>query len=353
MLARLFERPNNPKTASATIEQVMTRLSLSVIALLTLTLPVIAQGESHNLATTAKADTTVWFVQTEKNSQTIDMAGQMMETGQTVNRTFCISIKSVDDDGMRTVEFEALRVHGIMSLPMMGEMEFDSANPVDNDDFDGGMMGIDVGQMTDALTNVVGHKFSVKIDSFGRAKGMPSVVQTEDEKKDAAPGVADQAKILIEAAFGQRPEKEMAIGDKWAFSDDAGGNRLAMKNKIEATLVKVDADNFETKFTGSIEKGAGPDDAMEDESEEAAMAAEMIAGMEVSNGKVVGGQMLSRKDGLVTSSTLKATADVAMETQMGEMMMTTLATKVLKRTTKEKAMPKPKAEPAAEPKSGK
>ena len=90
---------------------------------------------------------------------------------------------------------------------------------------------------------------------------------------------------------------------------------------------------------------------MEDESEEAAMAAEMIAGMEVSNGKVVGGQMLSRKDGLVTSSTLKATADVAMETQMGEMMMTTLATKVLKRTTKEKAMPK--AEPAAEPKSGK
>ena len=333
----------------------MTRLSLPVIALLSLSLPVIAQGESHNLATTAKADTTVWFVQTEKNSQTIDMAGQMMETGQTVNRTFSVSIKSVGDDGMRTVEFEAVRVHGIMSLPMMGEMEFDSANPVDNDDFDGGMMGIDVGQMTEALTDVVGHKFTVKIDSFGRAKGMPKLVQTEDEQKDAAPSVADQAKVLIEAAFGQRPEKDMAIGDKWAFSDVAGSNKLAMNNKIEATLVKVDADSFETKLSGSIEKGADAADAIgdEDESEEAAMAAEMIAGMEVSNGKVVGGQMLSRKDGLVTSSTLKATADVTMETQMGDMMMTTLATKVLKRTTKEKAMPKPKAEAESEPKSGK
>ena len=65
-----------------------------------------------------------------------------------------------------------------------------------------------------------------------------------------------------------------------------------------------------------------------------------------SNGKIEGGQQLSRKDGLVTTSNLKATADVSIESQMGAMQMTTLATTVLARAPAEKAPEKPAEAPA-------
>lgn len=316
----------------------MTRLSLPAIALLSLTLPIIAQGEAHDLATTAKPDTSVWFFEIEKNSQTIDMGGQMMETGQTVNRKFRIEVKSVDEDGVQIVEVEAFRVYGKMALPMMGDLKFDSLNPVDNSDFDGGMMGLDVAELTKSLTGIAGRKFMAKVDRFGRVKGTPKLIGSK-EGVDIAP-LADQAKKLVAAAFGHRPSEKTAVGGKWEFTQVGGSNQLAMKNKVEATLVKVDADRFLIKFGGTVAKSNAAATEVDPESEDADMAAELLAGMQISNGKVEGEQQLSRKDGLVATSTFKSTADVSVESQMGEVQMTMLATTVLARTKAEKALPK-------------
>jgi hypothetical protein len=321
----------------------MTRLSLPAIALLSLTLPIIAQGEAYDLATTAKPDTSVWFLEIETNSQTIDMAGQMMETAQTVKRKFRIDIQSVDDDGVRQVEVEVFRIYGKMDLPMMGSLKFDSLKTIDNSDFDGGMMGLDVDEMTKSLTDIGGRKFMAKVDRFGRAKGMPKLL---GDKEEVNITLADQAKKLVEAAFGHRPTEQTAVGGKYKFADVGGSGRLAMENKVEATLVKVDADSFLMKFSGVVAKGSVDTGEDEGQSEDADMAAELLAGMEVSNGKIEGGQKLSRKDGLVTTSNLKATADVSVESQMGAMQMTTLATTVLARASAEKAPEKPVEAPA-------
>jgi len=317
----------------------MNRFSTSLLTLLALTATVAAQ-DPVDLNTNAKAGTTAWFLQVEKNLQTIDMAGQAMETGQTVNNTFRLSVTGVNEDGSRNIELEISRVHGSMAMPMMGELTFDSAEDGEVDD----PMGVGLGEMVKQMTSIAGHTFTAKVDGRGKLVGdmMPA---GDDAAKKSGKDHVSAAKQLVEAAFGNRPEKALAVGEKWKFdmSDESG--RMPTKNDVEATFAEATDEHFVVKFSGTMTKG----DIPEGDGDEDPMRAEMLEGMEISNGKMSGDQKLSRKDGLVTSATAKVTADISVESPMGSMEMKLNATKTLSRT----AAPKKKEAPAKAAETGK
>ena len=74
-----------------------------------------------------KKDAPVWFQRTVKQAQNIDLGGQEMESGGTIDWAYQVLVKSVADDGTVGLEVRIERIKGSISVPMMGDFEFDSA----------------------------------------------------------------------------------------------------------------------------------------------------------------------------------------------------------------------------------
>ncbi|HZN37828.1 MAG TPA: DUF6263 family protein [Planctomycetota bacterium] len=329
---------------------------LRLLSFLCLTTPLVCQSADekaaeNNLKIAAKKGSTVWLLLEEKQEQTMDMGGQQMEMGNTTTRTLQLEVKDVDDKGNLVVEVKIARIHGSMTMPMMGDIEFDSTKKTEGEEEDaGGMGGFSPGAMTKAMTALAGKSFVAKVDAFGKVASLEGVAEL---LKDAnqGPGMRrgggseSQFKQYVESAFGPLPQKPIAQGATWDRVDDEDAMGVTMQTKLQLTLAKIDADGFEITATGTVglspvqkpeEKAAG-----EADEREAAMR-EMMKNMKVKNGKISGTQRVSRQDGFVIESSNTTTMDVDMPGPMGgEMSMSVKTTLKCKRTTAEAAMPKP------------
>jgi Family of unknown function (DUF6263) len=319
--------------------------------LLLVAAPLFAQGEV-DLRTVAKKGTSVWLLQTMKQEQNIDMGGQQMEMGNEVTRTLQLTVKDVDDKGNLVVETKVVRIKGAMSMPMMGDMEFDSAAPAEAGDEDDGMGGMTSG-MTKAMMAGAGKSFTAVVSPFGKVLELKDDAKALLEEAKGGPmgqGLDEGAlKQMVNGAFGDLPEKPTAVGAKWKDTEQEQDARIPMKRDLEMMLATCDADQFEIKAAGTLtqtEAAAG----VEGENEEAAQAREMMKSMKMKNGKTSGSLKVSRKDGFVVeaSNIVSFDAEIA-EGPMGEMQMAIKVTTTTKRTTEAEATPKPAAkEPVKE-----
>jgi hypothetical protein len=332
---------------------------LSLVTALALCAPGFAQGEI-DLKVSTKKGASVWLVEETKQSQVIDMQGQEMETSQVSTKFLQMTIKDVDDKGVMTVETKIVRISGSMGLPMgMGDMEFDSAAPEsEEEEDDGGMgMGAMMGNMKKALMAGAGKAFTAKVDAKGK------VVELMDDAKEllkessggsgrmmgGGQMTEESLKEVVSSAFGELPEKPLAVGGKWERKETETAGRMPSQNTLELTLAKADAESFEITVAGTVDKPAtAPDaagDKIEGDDEQAEMQREMMKSMKIKNGKITGAYRVSRTDGFITESTNTVSMDVEMSAgPMGDMAMTMKVSKSLKRTTADAAAPK-KAEP--------
>lgn len=332
---------------------------LSLVTVLALAAPAFAQGEI-DLKVTTKKGASVWLQQESKQSQVIDMQGQEMETEQSTTRILQLTVKDVDDKGF-VVETKIVRVFGSMGLPMgMGDMDFDSATPDAEDEDDDGMgMGAMMGGLKKAMLAGAGKSFTAKVDAKGKVVELmeDAKAMLKDEggggRMMGGPSMTEGAlKNMVEAAFGEVPEKPIAVGGKWEKSEQESAGRLPVKGKTELTLAKADAESYELTMAGTLEKpasdAAADGEKLEGADEQAAMQQEMMKSMQVKNGKIVGMCRVSRTDGFVMEKTSTMSADIEMSAgPMGDMAMSMKMTETIKRTTAEAAAPK-KAEPKKE-----
>jgi hypothetical protein len=319
--------------------------------LLLLSAPLFAQGEV-DLRTTAKKGSSVWLAHTMKQEQNIDMGGQQMESGNVVTRTLHVAVKDVDDKGNLVVETKIARVQGSASIPMMGDTEFDSAEPAAADEEDDGMGGM-TAMIGKSMMAGAGKTFTAKVSPYGKVIELMADAKellAGAEKGPMGAGFDESTmKQLIEGTFGKLPEKPTAVGAKWADNEQESGSRVPMKRNIEMALAKADAELFEITATGTLEQVAQLDGAgaPQGDDEEAAMAREAMKSMKIKNGKANGTLKVSRTDGFVLESSLVVTMDVEMSAgPMGDMQMAMKITTSTKRSSEEAATPKKAAAPA-------
>src|SRR5262245_29102735 len=225
---------------------------LQLLSLFCLTTPLVCQGAGekaaeHDLKVAAKKGSTVWLLLEEKQEQTMDMGGQQMEMGNTTTRTLQFEVKDVDDKGNLVVAVKFARIHGTMTIPMMGDIEFDSTKKAEGEDEDAGGMGFSPGAMTKAMTALAGKSYVAKVDAFGKVASLEGVAELlKEQNKNAGMGGAaaseGQFKQYVESAFGTLPQKPTAQGATWDRVDDEDAMGVTMQTKLQLTLVKVDAE---------------------------------------------------------------------------------------------------------------
>lgn len=333
----------------------MKQLSLSSLLLLGLAATLSAQGDAHDLRTTAKKGASVWIAQESKSEQAIDMGGQQMDMGNTITYMVQVTVADVDDKGMLTVEAKIGRVFGTMTIPMMGDVEFDSidqkADDAPAEEDESGMPNFDaIGQ---AMGSLAGAVFTAKVDPFGQVKSMDGVTKVLDAARKKGGRMGGQMlgaqlnesamERLVESAFGILPEQPIAVGASWDRNEDQKSSRMNVSNKMKLTLAKHDAESFEITASGTVEKAASSAEPAKDgEDEQAAMQREMMAQMKIENGKITGTAKISRTDGFLVASNSTMSMDMAMPSPMGggEMTINQKVTTNTKRTTAEAATKK-------------
>lgn len=310
-------------------------LVLSLIA----TAPVLAQ--QVDMRTTAKKGATVWLLQEQLQTQAFEVMGQEIESTQTIRRALHVTVDDVDADGNLMVTTKLVRIHGSITNPNMGDLEFDSAKPFEEpeDDPTGGMLT----NMLKGMTAGAGKSFVAKVDPFGR------VVQFVDTKAMAAdgdiPALEEGAmKMMVEGAFGRRSDKPIAPGEGWTHEETDRGGRLPVVMKGKMVLAKADGAAFELTSTGTIEKAPAAESKGEGDEDP---AQEMLRSMKLSNGKVTGSTKLSREDGFLLEAKLETSMDAEMS--MGGMSVPMAIKQVTKtkRITEAEAMPKKAEAPKA------
>lgn len=313
-------------------------------------------AQDLDLKVTFKKGAAVWLQQEAKMEQAMDMGGQQMDMGNTVTYTLHAQVADVDDKGVATVELKVARVHGAMTLPMMGDVEFDSLNPAPEGD-DGsdnfGMPNLDA--IGAAMSSLAGNTFVVKIDRRGEVVSMDGVDKVLDAARKKAGRMGSQmlgaqlndgmVKRLAESLFGERPEQAVAVGAAWETAEkEKGARNMQVVNKVKTTLAKASAEAFEFTMAGTIEKPANtdPGKGSADESEESAMAREMLSKMEMKNGKITGSAKYSRTDGFVIESTSTMSMSMTMPSPMGgEMAIDMTNRTTMKRVTEAAAQKAP------------
>ena len=166
---------------------------------------------------------------------------------------------------------------------------------------------------------------------------------------------------LDESAFGPRPDKAMAVGGTWERNEDGKSSSMPIQNKMKMTLAKHDDEAFVVTATGTVEKtagevkvdaGEGKADDGDDEAD--AQTKEMLAKMEIKNGKLSGSAKVSRTDSFLLESKSTTTMDLLMPSPMGgEMTINQKMTVTTTRTTAEVAMKKAGASKEAPQEGGK
>jgi hypothetical protein len=312
-----------------------------------LAFPLAAQGE-HDLAIRAKPGTVVWIEQASQQDQDIDMGGQAMEMHIGTTHTLKLAVKAVDAQGVATVEATIARVRGSMSLPMLGDVEFDSAagdEAEDEDEDTGGLPS--AGGLARAMSALAGKTFVAKVDARGRVQSLDGAAAAVAEARQKAGRAGSQMltsslnegamRRLVESGFGIVPDKPIAVGGSWERSEvqDSRGARMATKMEIKLTGVTDEA--FEVAVAGTIELAKGDEKADKaggaGDDPDAAMQRAMARNMKVENGRTTGTQRVSRQDGFVLEAASETTMDVTMPGPMGgEMFIAMKSTVTTKRT---------------------
>lgn len=287
-----------------------------------------AQG--IELRVRAEPGTRLFFRVDRTMDQDIDMGGQSMQMGNALHQALAITVKEVAEDGTMQVEAEVLHVWGKLTLPMMGEVEFDSAKKSEEPD-DGDEFGPSAGMMAKALTLLAGHTFPAKVSALGKVVEVGGVDKFLDEAREKAGRMGAQmlggtlnsgaVRQLLDGVFLDLPEQAVKVGEPWQDSkEQKSGRGPTMRVDNELTIRAADDDAVTIDGAGTMAivkpaKDAGGDKAADDEA--GPDIEQMIADMSIENAKVAGSARLSRADGMLLEGKFVQTMDISMPSPMG------------------------------------
>ena len=305
----------------------------ALFPLLTLGLATALAAQEHDLGVHAPKGTSVWLRHTETMSQTMETPQGEMEMGQATTTIAQFTVLDVDAEGMLTVETKVARIHGSRTMPMMGDVEFDSAE-----------------DPNDPMAKLAGKSFVAKVKPNGKVAALEGTEELLKKQRGAgAMGMAaniseEMLRSLVETSFGSRPEKPVAVGGEWEHKDTAESGMGSAK--IVLKLAKVEDDAFDVTGTGTVDL---PKPGKDKDSPQA----QMMENMKVGKSAVGGTQRVSRQDGFVLESTMTVDLDATMSHPMmdAEMSVQIKAVTKVERTTADAAKKATKAAaPADAPK---
>jgi hypothetical protein len=330
-----------------------------------------AQSDKVTLRFAAPQNTTAFFVVSTKMEQNIDMGGQSMEMANTVHQTLAAKVLSADEKGTK-VEFEVCRTAGSMTVPMMGDIEFDSWTEKadkgaadEGDDF--GMPNMDaIGRM---LTSAAGKKFVATVDARGEITSIDGIKEAVDAAKQKGGGMGrmmrglvseDSLRQVFAATVLRCSAEPVAVGGQWQLTEKPSAE-MPLDNKVKATLEKVAADQVTVKIDGTVTKptaDAGKGEAKGEkpagEDDEEAMRKEMMEKMEIKDGKVSGNITASRTDGFLIAGESVTSMTMTMPSPMGggEMVVENKVTSNVKRVAKDETQKPAEKKPGEAEKTG-
>lgn len=345
------------------------RPSLLLSSLLCVAPAGLVAQDKVDLAVTSTKNLTLWFQETQVMEQTIEFSGQEQQVSGTTHHVLSVAVEDIDADGRLHLAVKIERIHGSMTVPMMGDLEFDSAKPAAEEEDDGGGM-FGMGNMTKAMTAGAGHAFKAVVGRDGKVVELKDTEKLLAESKKSGGGMRgpgggmNEAGLTrrVEGLFGLRPAEAVAVGSKWPHQETEKDGPFAMTVTREVTLAKVEGDQFVLESTGSASKSeADPakqpatktegDDESEDDD---ARQREMLANMKIEGSKASGTSTISRKDGFMVRGAGETSMTMKMPSPMGagEMTIDMKFKTTLERTTPDLAMPKKEPKKDAAPAAG-
>ena len=237
------------------------------------------------------------FRQVVDMNQDMDMGGMQMAIVLEMSNEFTYHVTDVTEAGDMKIDMTFGRIKGSMENPMMGTIEFDSANPDGN-------------PMSAAFTAQAGESLGLTLTSAGEVTEITGIEEMFEKMMAANPmaaaqmdseGLSDQLKQTASSHIGMFPKEPVAVGESWTIEQSANQMGMDVSMKIDNTL-----------------KSATEDEAVVDATINASMSAEgnpMMAALDVETFKGTSTTTYSRKDGLVLSSSMTMNMKASMDAQ--------------------------------------
>ena len=250
------------------------------------------------------------FRQSMDMNQDIDMGGMQIATVMAMTSDYSYEVTDVAESGDMSINIKFGRIKGSFENPMMGALEFDSEEEMEETgnpmvDMMGSMFTANAGQELTLVMNEDGDVVSVD--------GVDEMVDRllENNPMAAMGGQLDaetmkqQMKDNFEGQLGQIPADPVAVGESWTSDrgmSAAGG--MGMQMSIKSTLKSLSGDEavIDSDITGELSGG------------------QMAAMMQVEEFKGTSNTTLSVKDGLPLSSVAKINMTATMGGQGGIVM---------------------------------
>jgi hypothetical protein len=173
-------------------------------------------GEDVKLAWKLKAGEVLRYRIVQDTHQTISGPGEF-EVGSNVSQVISEKVKSVSPDGVATLEctWEAVKMH--MSLPMGGDMDFDSTQAGGASSAPGPLKG---------FANLPGASFTMEMKPTGEVASISGIGDAMKKVFATDDPSAKMMKDMMERSFNDEsmkrsletavlPEKAVAVGGTW------------------------------------------------------------------------------------------------------------------------------------------
>ena len=294
------------------------RLAIATLALASFS---TAQEGARKITISPKAGEVVVYRSTQTQKQTMEAMGQ--ESINEIVTDLKVAVDEVAADGTVKVTATWLRLRGNLQS-MMGEMQFDTKKPEDAGDnpmLEG---------FAEGCTALINQKTVITFGPDGKLKDKKPLEELAQKLTDKLTG---QAKMIFQgivgvhvlegqvSVFGTFPQEPVATGGTWTEKKDMGGRGgLNMQSEVTHKLASAGDDMFVIATTGTL-TAVPPKEKEEndkaDDDEGAAMMRNMMRDAKIKNGKVEAESKVSRKDGLLLSSTNTSQMEIHMTNPMG------------------------------------
>ncbi|MGH7151595.1 MAG: DUF6263 family protein [Planctomycetota bacterium] len=287
---------------------------------------------------------------TMDTDQSMKMGATDMGSKVQVEKELSYTVEEVAGDGSAWIEVKVGAIRGKMTAPMMGEIEFDSANP-DED------AAPTLAMATKPLTALAGKSFRMRVTASGRLAEVRGVAEAMKGVFDEeGPGGAMLGKMMkemysdegvrkaSEGYFARTPETPVVPGSAWdtEFDMPRGGPGLDVVFRGKSTLEKADEVEASIATAGTLSTRESPAKAEAGDGGTDAPGMAALADVKIEKGEMRSTMRVSRADGLPLGSTTQSQMEMTMPSPMGgERLRTTTTTKLAMERT---ALP---AEPAA------
>ncbi|HKB15661.1 MAG TPA: DUF6263 family protein, partial [Planctomycetota bacterium] len=286
-----------------------------------------AAGEKVSLRLNVRKGDRFAYRFTMDTDQSMKMGGADMGSKVQVEKALAYTVEEVAEDGSAWIEVKVGTIRGKMTMPMMGEMEFDTSKPEEEDS------GPMAAMTTKPLTAMAGKSFRMKLTASGRLVEVRGVAEAmKGAFGEGGEGGGMMGKVMkdmytdegvrksSEGYFARVPEAPVAPGSAWdtEFDMPRSGPGLDVVFRGKSKLEKADGTEASIATEGTLSMRESPASAKtEAEDPMEAQAAALMRDMKIEKGELRSAMRVSRKDGLPLGSTTESRIEMTMPNPMG------------------------------------